>query len=98
MPKTAENPTRAQQADQARHLVQSTVHDLATGTDKRFWFSGPPYGSCASDFGCFGLFGTTVIARARSLNTAPRTLRGSPRTRCAKFACPSSDVIAAYAL
>ncbi|MDX6706613.1 MAG: hypothetical protein QOI48_2459 [Solirubrobacteraceae bacterium] len=58
MPRTAPNPTRAQQADQARYLVQSTVHDLATGTDKHFWFSGPPYGSCASDFGCFGLFGS----------------------------------------
>jgi hypothetical protein len=57
MPRTAQDPTRAQQADQARHLVQSTVHDLATGTDKHFWFSGPPYGSCAGDWGCFGLFG-----------------------------------------
>ena len=56
-PKTAQDLTRAQQADQARHLVQSTVHDLATGTDKHFWFSGPPYGSCASEWGCFGLFG-----------------------------------------
>jgi hypothetical protein len=64
MPKTAEDPTRAQQADQARHLVQSTVHDLATGTDKHFWFSGPPYGSCASDFGCFGLFGRDFRPRA----------------------------------
>jgi hypothetical protein len=57
MPRTARDPTRAQQADQARHLVQPTVHDLATGTDKHFWFSGPPYGSCASAYGCFGLFG-----------------------------------------
>ena len=57
MPRTTEDPTRAQQADQARHLVQSTVHDLATGTDKHFWFSGPPYGSCPGDWGCFGLFG-----------------------------------------
>lgn len=58
VPRTARDPTRAQQADQARYLVQSTVHDLATGTDMHFWFSGPPCGSCPSDFGCFGLFGS----------------------------------------
>jgi hypothetical protein len=55
--RTAEDPTPAQQADQARYLVQSTVEDLATGTDKHFWFSGRPYGSCPSEYGCFGLFG-----------------------------------------
>jgi hypothetical protein len=58
LPRTAQDPTPAQQADQARYLVQSTVEDLAAGTDKHFWFSGPPYGSCPSAYGCFGLFGS----------------------------------------
>jgi hypothetical protein len=44
----------AQQRAEARYLVQSTVLDLASGVDKRFWFSGPPY--CAAGFACFGLF------------------------------------------
>jgi hypothetical protein len=44
----------AQQRAEARYLVQSTVLDLATGVDKLFWFSGPPY--CAAGFACFGLF------------------------------------------
>jgi hypothetical protein len=62
--RTAADPTPAQQADQARYLVQSTLHDLATGTDKHFWFSGPPYGSCPSPYGCFGLFGDDFRPRA----------------------------------
>jgi hypothetical protein len=44
----------AQQLAEARYLVRSTVLDLATGVDKLFWFSGPPY--CAAGFACFGLF------------------------------------------
>jgi hypothetical protein len=43
-----------EQLAEARYLVQSTVLDLATGVDKLFWFSGPPY--CAAGFACFGLF------------------------------------------
>jgi hypothetical protein len=77
MPRTAADPTPAQQADQARYLVQSTVHDLATGTDKHFWFSGPPYGACASDFGCFGLFGDDFRPRASySAHAAMASLLG----------------------
>ncbi len=36
--------TRAQQVQQARYLVQSTVDALAAGNDKQFWFSAAPYG------------------------------------------------------
>lgn len=61
--KAAANLTPAQQADQARFLVQSTVADLASATDKHFWFSGPPYGSCAA-YGCFGLFDNDYRPRA----------------------------------
>jgi hypothetical protein len=77
MPGTAHDPTPAQQADQARYLVQSTVHDLATGTDKHFWFSGPPYGACESDYGCFGLFGDDFRPRASySAHAAMASLLG----------------------
>ncbi|WP_166355228.1 hypothetical protein [Phytoactinopolyspora limicola] len=48
-----EELTPAQQRDQARMLVRSTVDSLAAGTDKHFWFSGAPY--CAGDYACFGL-------------------------------------------
>lgn len=34
--------TAEQGATQARYLVQSTVEDLAAGTDRHFWFVGPP--------------------------------------------------------
>ena len=47
---------RAEQAVQARYLVQATVADFADGVDKVFWFDGPPY--CAAGFACFGLFDT----------------------------------------
>jgi hypothetical protein len=38
--------TFARQLAQARYLVLSTVESLATGTDRQFWFCGPP---CTDD-------------------------------------------------
>jgi hypothetical protein len=44
-PKSAEHGlTLEQQTAQARYLVKSTVDDLASGTDKHFWFAAAPYG------------------------------------------------------
>jgi hypothetical protein len=46
-----EDLSPAQQVDQARYLVQSTVQDLAAGTDKHFWFIGIPFQQGPSSLG-----------------------------------------------
>ncbi|MFH8796871.1 hypothetical protein [Streptomyces sp. NPDC017941] len=45
--------TPAMQRTQARYLVLSTVESLAAGTDRQFWFCGPP---CTDEGVSFALF------------------------------------------
>ncbi|WP_030669591.1 hypothetical protein [Streptomyces sp. NRRL B-1347] len=47
------DPAYATQRTQARYLVMSTVESLAAGTDRQFWFCGPP---CTDDGVSFALF------------------------------------------
>ncbi|GGV11329.1 hypothetical protein [Streptomyces spectabilis] len=47
------DPAYATQRTQARYLVLSTVESLAAGTDRQFWFCGPP---CTDDGVSFALF------------------------------------------
>ncbi|MEI5103470.1 hypothetical protein RB200_39360 [Streptomyces sp. PmtG] len=45
--------SQAARRTQARYLVRSTVESLAAGTDRQFWFCGPP---CTADGVSFALF------------------------------------------
>ncbi|QCX74687.1 NPCBM-associated, NEW3 domain of alpha-galactosidase [Streptomyces sp. YIM 121038] len=47
------DPAYATQRTQARYLVLSAVESLAAGTDRQFWFCGPP---CTDDGVSFALF------------------------------------------